>query len=78
MPNWDTVEFSADDWKPVKKVEYGFENLIGQYGASVKSVKILQPKEIIRSPKGEYILDVGQIVAGNVEKTLDAEEGKTI
>ena len=48
MPNWDTAEFPADDWKPVKKAEYGFENLIGQYGASVKSVKILQPKEIIR------------------------------
>ena len=78
MPNWDTAEFPADDWKPVKKAEYGFENLIGQYGASVKSVKILQPKEIIRSPKGEYILDVGQIVAGNVEITLDAEAGKTI
>lgn len=78
MPGWDTPEFKDNGWKPVRKVSYGFENLKGQYGEPVKVVKILRPEKIICSPKGEYILDVGQNVAGNVEIILNAEAGKVI
>ena len=78
MPGWNTVDFDAKDWKEVKKVPYGFDNIVGQYGEAVKPIRIMEPKEIIRSPKGEYIVDVGQVVAGNVEITLETDAGKTI
>lgn len=78
MPGWNIADFIEEEWKKVKKVPYGFDNLIGQYGEPVKPIKILVPKEIIKSPKGENIVDVGQVVAGNVEITLEAESGKEI
>lgn len=78
MPGWNTTDFDESGWKPVKKVDYGFDNLVGQYGESVKTIKIITPKEIIQTPKGEYLVDVGQVVAGNVELCLEAEAGVKI
>lgn len=54
------------------------ENLIGQYAPPVKELLSLEPERIFTSPAGELILDVGQVVAGNVEFTVTAPSGTVI
>ncbi|MDO4339592.1 MAG: family 78 glycoside hydrolase catalytic domain [Eubacteriales bacterium] len=78
MAGWSCPGFDDSGWKPVKKAEYSMDNLIGQYAPPVRTIKCLVPKEILRSPKGEVILDVGQVVAGHLEFTLEAAAGISI
>ncbi|RCX13884.1 alpha-L-rhamnosidase [Anaerobacterium chartisolvens] len=75
MQNWSCPEFDDSKWKPLHKVEYPMNNLVGQYGEPVRPIRIFEPKEIIETPIGETVLDVGQVLAGQLEFTIDAPEG---
>lgn len=55
---------------PVKIRDYGYRNLTGQ---NAPHIKVLETKNLVRtyiSPKGERILDFGQLMAGNASLTL--------
>ncbi len=78
MEGWCEPGFEDEKWKAVHKAAYGYENITGQYGEPVTPVKVLTPIQIIHSPAGETILDVGQVVAGNIEFSLCSEAGRVI
>lgn len=78
MLGWSSSEFDDSNWKPVNKVEYQMDNLIGQYGEPVRPIKVLKPKSIIHTPAGELVLDIGQVMAGQLEFSVDAPAGVTI
>ena len=75
---WDTPGFSDNSWHFCKEAKFDKDNLIAQLGNPVKIVKRLPVKEILRSPKGEYILDFGQNMAGVVELHTTAPAGTII
>lgn len=78
MEGWSTPGFDDSKWKPVRKVTYPMDNLIGQYAPPVRVLKKLEPENIFVTPAGETILDVGQVVAGAVEFSVTAPKGVTI
>lgn len=78
MEGWSRPEFSDSAWLPVKKAVYPMDNLTGQYDPPVRVLNCFSPKEIIITPSGETVLDTGQVLAGVLEFTLDAEEGTVI
>ena len=78
LTGWSLPDYDDSCWKPVNRVEYSMENLKGQSDPPVRDVKTFIPAEIIRSPKGEVILDAGQVVAGQVEFSVESPEGITI
>lgn len=75
LEGWSQAEYDDSLWKPVKKAEYPMDNLIGQYAPPVRMLRCFTPQKILHSPKGEVILDVGQVVAGQLEFTLEANAG---
>lgn len=78
LNGWNTVEFQDFEWKKVNKVDFEMNNLYGQYGEPVRPIKTFKPLNIIKTPKGETVLDLGQVIAGQVEFTIDCEEGREI
>lgn len=78
ISGWNEPEFDDRNWKSVHTVSYDCANITGQYGETVKPYKILEPEKIIHSPAGEQIVDVGQVVAGNVEISLECKAGHKI
>lgn len=78
LVGWNETQFDDHTWKPVKKVTYSKENVVGQYGQPIRIIKKMKPVRILTSNKGETILDVGQVVAGFVSFSLDTEEGVEI
>ena len=56
--------FAEDISVPIKAGMYGYDNLIGQICEPVRAFKTLAPKEVIRTPKGETVLDFGQNLVG--------------
>lgn len=72
---WDMPEYLAKNWIPVLKAEYPMDNLIGQSAPPVHVIKHISPIEIMKTPLGETIIDMGQVMAGNLEISLETVEG---
>lgn len=78
MEGWNAPGFDDSNWHPVKKADYPKDVLIGQYDPPVRPLTSFTPKEILHSPKGEVIIDAGQVLAGVVEFTVQANAGVKI
>lgn len=75
IDGWNTAGYDDSSWKPVIRKDYSTENIVAQYGEPVCEFRTFQPQEIFKSPREEWILDVGQVVAGNVEISLNTDAG---
>lgn len=69
---WDTPEYMADDWQKTKIMKFGYQNLMAQLGEPVVREDMLPVREVLRSPKGEWILDFGQVISGFVRMKVRA------
>lgn len=75
---WDTPSYCDEGWLHCKIAKYGYSNLKAQADGPVEAVTLLPVKEILHSPKGETILDFGQIIAGCVRMKVQAPKGTEI
>lgn len=78
MEGWSTAGFDDRAWKPLHTEKYEKGNLTGQYGEPVRPIRIVKPLQILTTPKGEVVLDVGQVLAGQLEIHLTTEAGHEI
>ena len=78
IEGWSTVNFDDSGWQPVLKKDYKKDHLVGQFMAPVRPLQVFTPKSVITTPKGETVLDVGQIVAGHLAFTVTSEAGRNI
>lgn len=79
IKGWDTPEYDDMDWTPVLlDKKSGYEQLASQVGSPVEVVDELQPTKYYVSPKGEHIIDFGQVIAGKVRMKIRAEKGTEI
>ena len=65
-------------WTSCMEANYGYENLVSQIGEPVIIVKELPVSRLTKSPKGEWILDFGQNIAGFVRMKVNAPKGTQI
>lgn len=79
MPyGWDLPGFEDTDWMQGIPADFGYHNLKAQYGQPVRPIMTLPVKEILISPKGERIIDFGQVIAGRVRLNIDMPAGKQV
>ena len=64
-------------WSPVVVRDYGYRELAPQVGPGVHQVMEFQAK-LIRTPKGEQVLDFGQNIAGYVRAKLRQPAGTKV
>ena len=70
--------FNDDNWKTVDIADYGYDNLHPQIGEPIVKIKKINPVEILRTPKGETVIDFGQNLAGFVQMKVSAPKGSVI
>lgn len=58
--------------------DYPKERLIEQEGEIIREIESLDAKELIKTPKGETVIDFGQEVTGYVEFTPRGKSGDTV
>ena len=66
------------NWQPAVMKDYGYENLQPQPEEPVRCVAVLEPEKIFRSPKGELIVDFGQVISGRVRIKIDIPKGEKV
>lgn len=77
LKGFSLAGFDDSAWQPVKEAGYGYENLKGQSVAPVQIIREIQPR-LIRTPKGEWVLDAGENIAGYTRFCLAADPGTEI
>lgn len=73
-----TLENKYINEEAVRISDYGYDNLVWNSGESVKLVERVAAKEIIKTPKGETVIDFGQNLAGWVEINASGKTGDKI
>ena len=66
ITDWDKPAFDDHVWKNTPVARYGYTNLVAQYGEPLRVVKELPALRIIKTPKGETVIDLGQNISGKL------------
>ena len=79
---WDKPDADSKtdfaEWENAIEADFGYANLRAQLGQPVRPVMLLPVKEILVSPKGEKIIDFGQVIAGRVRMHVNVPKGTKI
>ena len=67
-----------DLWSNVEVADYGYKNVVAQIGYPVVCTEEIPVKRIIKSPKGETILDFGKVLAGRVRFSVKENKGTIV
>jgi len=77
-PGWNTAGYDDSDWRGVRRLDHPKNIVVAQVGPFIRRHERLQPVQILRSPKGETILDFGQNMVGWVQLCVRGAAGTTI
>ncbi len=76
---WNSTGYVEDtSWKPVKVLNDGKNELVGMVGPTVKKHEEFKVLKLIRTPKGETVVDFGQNLVGWVKLKIKGAEGTNI
>jgi len=78
MPDWATAGFNDSNWGAVAKLNHSKDILIAPQGVPVKAVEEISPIEIITTPKGETVFDMGQNMVGWVRLKVKGNRGNAV
>ena len=78
IQEWDTAHFNDNDWSNVKCYNFGYNNLKAQLGEPVIPIHKIPVARLLHSPKGETILDFGQVLSGRIRMHVHAPAGTII
>lgn len=76
----ETVEgnYSFKDWEDAQEFTAYKDNLVLQDGEKIIEHERIDPIEIIKTPKGETVVDFGQNLTGYIELKLSAKSGDVV
>lgn len=75
---WSEPGYDDRDWTSVEEKEYPLGNLKGQNAQPMKYLEKLELAASYVSPKGEIILDFGQMIAGTAAMHLEGQAGDLV
>ena len=75
-PAWSTSSFAGAGWEPVEVRELP-ATLVPFAGEPVRRVLTL-PGTLVRTPNGESVIDLGQVIAGRVRIDFDVPAGSEV
>ncbi|MGD8413758.1 MAG: family 78 glycoside hydrolase catalytic domain, partial [Candidatus Latescibacterota bacterium] len=67
-----------EDWSPAEIVDHPKSMLVAASSPPVRRMREIRPVEILESPEGNPVVDLGQNMVGRVRFRLKAAEGTTI
>lgn len=78
IPCWSEPDCGYDRWRGVKRLEYSKAHLVCSPCGMAKVREEIRPQGIVRTPKGESVVDLGQNIAGIVRLAVEGESGREI
>jgi alpha-L-rhamnosidase len=66
LEGWHKPDFDDHIWKNANIADFGYFNLVAQYGEPLRVVKEIAPVAILTTAKGETVIDLGQNTSGRL------------
>jgi alpha-L-rhamnosidase len=77
-PGWTETGYDDSEWPNVQPLDHTKDIVVAQVAPPVRRHEQLRPQRLLRSPKGETILDFGQNMVGWVQVVARGPAGTTI
>lgn len=78
MEGWARYGYDDSHWNAAAILEHSKEMLVSPDGPPVKAIEEISPIEIITTPKGETVLDLGQNMVGWVRMKVTGKKGDKV
>ncbi|TDF90587.1 alpha-L-rhamnosidase [Paenibacillus piri] len=75
---WTLPDYDDSGWEPAQETHFDISNLVAHYGEPVRVAGKLPAVQVITTPKGETVVDFGQVIAGRVSMRVEGPEGTEI
>ncbi|MFT4664719.1 MAG: alpha-L-rhamnosidase [Polaribacter sp.] len=75
---WTKTGYDDSDWQAVRTAEHSKKRLVSTEGVPVRKMEEVQPIKIIRTPKEELVVDLGQNLVGWVRLKIKGKAKDTI
>ncbi|KAK8839328.1 hypothetical protein M9Y10_032263 [Tritrichomonas musculus] len=76
IKDWNLSECDEADWFDCNEIEeHRYDKLVPRYSLPVVVKEHIRPVEIIKTPKDETLIDMGQNMAGWIEMKIKASKG---
>ncbi|TXK84596.1 Bacterial alpha-L-rhamnosidase [Paenibacillus sp. N3.4] len=76
--DWSLPAYDDSCWIAVHEVQHDRSSLIAAYGEPVRVIMNVKPIRLLITPKGETIVDFGQVIAGRVRMRVRGTAGTII
>lgn len=78
LTGWDQAGYADTKWNPALVYEYGKDKLIAPQGVPVQAIEEIKPVKLLKTPKGETVLDMGQNMVGVVRLKVKGNNGDKV
>lgn len=75
---WALAGYNDKDWTNVKTANFSKDVLVATYNEPVKKQEMIQPIKILKTPKGEQVIDFGQNLVGWIKLKARGKTGDKI
>ena len=75
---WSQPDYDDSDWVGVRVVDHPKDILVAPLGPPVRKIEEIKPVEIITTPKGELVVDMGQNMVGWVRLKVKGPAGTEV
>ncbi|MEP4531664.1 MAG: family 78 glycoside hydrolase catalytic domain [Cyclobacteriaceae bacterium] len=78
IDEWSSAGFDDQSWQSVEILDHSESILVNSVGEKVKKIQEIVPVEIITTPKGEQVLDLGQNMVGWARLKVSGNPGDQV
>ncbi len=78
MTGWARAGFDEGSWEQVNILNHTKDILVASNGLPVRAIEEITPIEILTTPKGELVLDLGQNMVGYVRMKVEGKKGDEV
>lgn len=78
VSNWGNHKFDDNQWATVGILDHPKDKLVSSPSPPVKAIETITPIDLITTPKGETVLDLGQNIVGWVRMKVKGEKGHQV
>ncbi|MFW6006511.1 MAG: family 78 glycoside hydrolase catalytic domain [Halanaerobiales bacterium] len=75
---WSLPDFDDSTWESVKTINQNKEILVAQENEPVRKIETIKPVELITTPAGETVIDMGQNLVGRVRFAVEGKAGDKV
>ncbi|MBN1926385.1 MAG: glycoside hydrolase family 78 protein [Prolixibacteraceae bacterium] len=75
---WDLPGYNDQSWQNVTPIQHTFETLTAPQGPPVRAIQEIDPVEMILTPEGDTVFDMGQNMVGWVRLSVKGQPGQKV